>query len=92
MCARCRCWAEAVALWETVRTRPRNRQLYAYVELAKYYEHNARDYANAERMTLDAIKLVSSQAFPALERRKVLPDLQRRLERIWRKQGAAPPA
>jgi hypothetical protein len=62
--------------------------VYAHVALAKYYEHRVRDYAQAERMTLDAIKLVSSASFPSQERRKVLPELQRRLERIWHKQGA----
>lgn len=79
---------QARALWQEA---VKHGEVYAHVALAKYYEHNARDYASAERMTLDAISLVSAQSFPAQERRKVLPDLQRRLERIWRKQGAAPP-
>ncbi len=76
----------ALAIWHEAIT---HGELYAYVALAKYYEHRTRDYAQAERMTLDAIKIVSSESFPSQERRKLLPDLQRRLERIWHKQSAS---
>jgi hypothetical protein len=40
-------WEEAVELWETVVARPRNQQLYAYLELAKFYERIARDFCRA---------------------------------------------
>ena len=76
---------QALAIW---REASEHGEVYAHVALAKYYEHRVRDYENAERMTLEAIRLVSAASFPSQERRKVLPDLQRRLDRIWRKQSA----
>ncbi|MCA1553207.1 MAG: ribonuclease H-like domain-containing protein, partial [Chloroflexi bacterium] len=76
----------AIALWQEA---IKHGEVYAHVALAKYYEHQARDYQQAERMTLDAITLVSSQKYSSSERRKLMPDLQRRLERIWRKQAQA---
>jgi len=39
-------WAEAVACWQELASRDRG-NLEAQVELAKYYEHRARDYASA---------------------------------------------
>ncbi len=62
-------------------------ELYAYIGLAKYYEHRARDYLMAERMTQEAIAVALSDRISPGERRKILPELQYRLERIQRKQG-----
>ena len=39
-------WPEAVNLWQKL-ARQRGTSVEAYVELAKYYEHRARDYATA---------------------------------------------
>ncbi|MEP7199195.1 MAG: ribonuclease H-like domain-containing protein [Chloroflexota bacterium] len=64
-------------------------ELYAHVALAKYYEHRVRDYVLAERMTLDAISAVSSEKVSAHERKKILTELQHRLDRIRRKQKSA---
>ena len=67
----------ALELW---RDAAGNRQIYAHVELAKYYEHKARDYAEAERWTRNAITIVRDSS-PAA-RREWLGALEHRLKRL----------
>ena len=72
----------AAALW---REAARNGQTYAHVELAKFYEHKQRDYAEAAQWTQAAIALVNAPDFPRHERRRWLADLEHRLARLHRK-------
>jgi len=49
---------EAAAIWRAVAGRPGNRQLYPYIELAKYYERIARDYALAREVAQAGLTLL----------------------------------
>jgi len=69
----------------TWRLAAEGRQIYAHVELAKYYEHQARDYREAVRWTQAALNLLNTPTFPRYERRLWLADLQHRLARLQRK-------
>ncbi len=70
-------WEEAVALWQALVDRPGEHPLYAYVELAKYYEHRCRDPERAEALVRRAVA----------EHGADLADLARRLERLRRKKA-----
>jgi uncharacterized protein YprB with RNaseH-like and TPR domain len=72
----------AIALW---RQAAHSGHIYAHVELAKFYEHKARDYGEAAQWTQAAIALVSAPDFPRPERRQWLADLEHRLARLQRK-------
>lgn len=48
-------WTEVVEIWEALVERPGDHPLYAYVELAKYYEHHHEDLARAESLVCRAI-------------------------------------
>ena len=73
--AACASWREAAG----------SGQIYAHVELAKFYEHKQRDYAEAAQWTQAAIALVNVPGFPRHERRRWLADLEHRLARLHRK-------
>ena len=77
---RCGSLDEAVALWEDA---AEYGQLYAHVELAKFYEHVQRDYACAAKWTQRAIDLIGDSPY---ERQRWLADLEHRLARLHRKQ------
>jgi uncharacterized protein YprB with RNaseH-like and TPR domain len=74
----------AIALW---RQAAGGGQVYAYVELAKYYEHRARDYREAADWTRAAIALVEAPAFAGGARQRWLAELEHRLTRLRRKLG-----
>jgi hypothetical protein len=59
--------------------------VYAFVELAKYYEHRARDYAQAIAQTRAALAIVTAADFPRDARRQWLGELEHRLARLERK-------
>ena len=67
----------AIELW---RNAAGNRQIYAFVELAKYYEHKARDYTEAAQWTRAALAIVSESSPDA--RREWLAELEHRLKRL----------
>jgi uncharacterized protein YprB with RNaseH-like and TPR domain len=71
-------WSEALEIWRSLVGRQGHRPLYAYVELAKYYEHHRRDLAQAEAVTRQAIIEFGEQ--PKGD------DLRHRLDRLCRKQ------
>jgi len=83
-------WEEAVALWEMVTARPRNRQLYPYVELAKYYERVARDFIRAVAVTRDGLALLERHhlRYGAVNA-SVREDLLRRIERLEKRAARA---
>jgi len=73
---------EATALW---RTATQAGQLYAYIELAKFYEHRRRDYAEATRWTEGAVALVQHAELPRHARSRTVAELTHRLKRLQRK-------
>lgn len=67
----------AIDLW---RAAAGNQQVYAHVELAKYYEHKVRDYSEAAQWTRAAIGIV--RASSPVTRREWLGALEHRLKRL----------
>ena len=59
--------------------------VYAHVEIAKYYEHRAGDFTIAIQYTQRAIQLVEKTLTPELERLHWQPLLVHRLARLERK-------
>jgi hypothetical protein len=76
----------AVALW---REAARSGQIYAHVELAKFYEHQQRDYSEAAQWAHTALTLVNAPDFPRHEARHWLADLEHRLARLHKKLGGS---
>ena len=72
----------AVALW---REAARSGQIYAHIELAKFYEHKRRDYSQATQWTDAALALVNAPDFPRHACGRWLADLEHRLARLHRK-------
>jgi tetratricopeptide (TPR) repeat protein len=66
-------------LWEKA---AEHGEYYAYVELAKYYEHTARDVQQALYWTEAALERISAPGFPVYMRRLLLPELDKRLKRL----------
>lgn len=62
-------------------------EIYACEELAKYYEHHEKDYAQAISWTQKALQLITADDFPRLERFRWLPAFEHRLDRLNRKLG-----
>jgi len=76
----------AVALW---REAARSGQIYAHVELAKFYEHQQGDYSEAAQWTHAALDLVNAPDFPRHACRRWLADLEHRLARLHKKLGGS---
>jgi len=72
----------ALELW---RAAAGTKQIYAFVELAKYYEHRARDYVQAAQWTRDALAIVM-QSSPSV-RREWRAQLEHRLKRVEKNKG-----
>jgi hypothetical protein len=72
----------AVDLW---RQAAGGRQMYAHVELAKYYEHRARDFSEAANWTQAAIALVDASSTLGHAHQCSLAELEHRLARLRRK-------
>lgn len=87
-------WDEAVALWEAWLRDPDNRSLTPYVELAKYLEHQAKDYAAAAAVVEEALWLVrqrqrlSRRRAPTPEEQDLLARAQRLAKKRERQAGA----
>lgn len=76
--------AEAVRLWEAA---TRQGHLYAFIELAKHYEHRERDLKSALKWTHAALKQVGRMDLPAYARTFWIAEIEHRLERLKRKAG-----
>jgi uncharacterized protein YprB with RNaseH-like and TPR domain len=76
-------WSEAVELWHLAIDENHGR-LYPFVELAKYYEHRAKDFAKAEELVLRAIEWVKSSSLRrgGWWREQRLAELEHRLRRV----------
>lgn len=81
-------WPEAIELWQSVIEEHHGR-LYPFVELAKYYEHRARDFQRAEDVVLAAIELVTSvgASHSRWWTEQRLAELQHRLDRVQQKKA-----
>jgi tetratricopeptide (TPR) repeat protein len=76
----------ALDLWREAADRG---HIFAYVELAKYYEHRQRDYDLATHWTQAALDLISTPHCPRSIRRRWQGDLDHRLGRLRKKLGKA---
>lgn len=75
--------AEALATWDAVARSQGSRALIAMVELAKHYEHRARDYARAAEVTRRAIVSLALQSEAGATRDETTTEaLERRLRRL----------
>jgi len=81
-------WEEAIDLWYQAMAENQGR-LYPFVELAKYYEHRAKEFERAEDLVLRAIELVESSSLtgPIWWRERRLAELEHRLGRVRRKKA-----
>lgn len=75
---------EAVRLWEEA---ARQGHLYAFVELAKHYEHKQRDVKSALKWTTSAMKRVEKEDMPVYIRKHWMNEIEHRMERLKRKAG-----
>ena len=80
-------WPAALDLW---REAAREGEIYAHVELAKYYEHRLYDCQEAARWTESALLRVAAPDYPHASRERWLEDLQHRLARVRRRANGAP--
>ncbi len=73
---------EAIRLWESA---AEHGHLYAYVELAKHYEHKERNVKSALKWTKTARKKVEKAELPGYVRQYWIDELEKRLERLQKK-------
>ncbi len=83
-------WEVAERLWRQASEREPWR-LYPLVELAKYYEHRAKDLVRAEEATRRAIAVVAENRRDAAWCTRRTAELQHRLARLVRKRERAAP-
>jgi tetratricopeptide (TPR) repeat protein len=75
-------YEEALVLWRAAADRGK---IYAHEEIAKYYEHTAGDFGQAQHWTEAALQIVRSPDFPVIERYRWLDALEHRLARLARR-------
>ncbi len=75
---------EAVRLWEESAKRG---HLYAFIELAKYYEHKQRDAKLAMKWAKSALKQIEKTDMPVYMRKHWVDEIEHRMERLKRKAG-----
>jgi uncharacterized protein YprB with RNaseH-like and TPR domain len=73
---------EAIRLWQAAAERG---HLYAFIELAKHYEHKLRDIKAALQWTRSALACAQEMEMPAYMRKHWLDEIARRLKRLERK-------
>jgi uncharacterized protein len=75
-------WPAAVELWLKAGDAG---QIYACVELAKYYEHRAEDLQAARKWTERAMQTLDACRMNIYQKRQAAAELQHRMERLKRK-------
>jgi hypothetical protein len=75
---------EAIRLWESAAKRG---HLYAFIELAKHFEHKERDVKSALKWAKSALRRVEKVEMPAYARKFWVGEIEHRLERLNRKAG-----
>lgn len=73
---------EAIRLWKEAAKRG---HLYAFVELAKHYEHKSRDIKTALKWTRSARERAENMELPVYVRKHWLDEIAHRLERLEKK-------
>jgi len=73
---------EAVRLWKESAKRG---HLYAFIELAKHYEHKKRDTKSAMKWAKSALKQVEKTDMPAYMRKYWVDEIEHRMQRLNRK-------
>lgn len=81
-------WQEAVTTYQDMIARGEG-GTWPYIELAKYYEHIARDIPRALRCANGALSLSLNMAMLTGEDERELAAIRKRINRLRRKQGAA---
>jgi len=76
--------SEAIRLWEAA---AKQGHLYAFIELAKHYEHKERDVKSALKWTKSALKHAEKVDLPAYVRQFWIAEIEHRMERLNRKAG-----
>lgn len=76
--------SRALELWENAAAKG---HIYAYIELAKYYEHKLRDVKKSMQWTKAARKEVEKADLPPYIRNHWLGEIDHRMERLTRKAG-----
>ncbi len=79
---RCGQWDSAIRCWEEA---SQAGEIYAFEELAKYYEHHAKDLNKAQTWTLAGIDCLQQQHFPAYVYQTWQAEFQHRLKRLQRR-------
>ena len=74
----------AIRLWESAAGQG---HMYAFIELAKHYEHKERDVKTALKWTKSALKRVEKIDLPVYARKFWLEEIEHRMERLKRKAG-----
>jgi len=77
-------YSQALPLWEQAAGEG---YIEAFIELAKYYEHRAKDLPAALYWTHAASQLISDTNFPSIDRTLWQNELEHRLERLIKKSG-----
>jgi uncharacterized protein len=75
-------WPGAIVLWEQA---AQAHHQYAFEELAKYYEHHAKDLVEAHKLTTRAIAILEGHYLPAFEYHQWKSRHAHRLDRLNRK-------
>jgi len=75
---------EALRLWEESAKRG---HLYAFIELAKHYEHKERNVKSALKWTKSALKRVEKADMPEYMRKHWKTEIEHRMNRLERKAG-----
>lgn len=75
----------ALSLWWQAAA---EREVYAHIELAKYYEHKERNFAEAIRWTQAALAIIGQPGYPRYERLRWQAELEHRYARLQRKSSA----
>ena len=75
---------EAIRLWKNA---TKQGHLYAFVELAKHYEHKERNLKSALKWTKSALEHLSEKEMPVYMHNHWAEELEHRLERLNRKAG-----
>ena len=72
-------WQKSIELWKLAAD---DRELFAFEELAKYYEHHANNLALAQKYTLLALEIITGGYWVDPQK---LSDFSHRLERLEQK-------
>ncbi|MFW6148414.1 MAG: ribonuclease H-like domain-containing protein [Atribacterota bacterium] len=78
-------WKQAEKAWRDIISLNNEFILYPYEELAKYYEHQLKDYSRAIKVVEEAMSRLEKQNIDPENKDKWLKALSYRLERIQRK-------